>query len=157
MWSCPTEGRAVGGPPRKYCIQVTWRVRDRPPSPIDLWLQGMTACFLVSSLLFTSTCKCACICLCVCVAGSGEKARTPRLRPQCFTPVLCHCANGIQTHTFGLSLRHNYTGSSQSTVFIRVWGGPCLLLTKKEPFPFSTPFFPINSNRFIQGAGGIAG
>lgn len=48
MWSCPTEGRAVGGPPRKYCIQVTWRVRDRPPSPIDLWLQGMTACFLVS-------------------------------------------------------------------------------------------------------------
>lgn len=74
MWSCPTEGRAVQASPRKCCIQVIWRVRDHPPSPIDLWLQGMTTCFLVSSLLFMSTSKCASICLCVYVAGGGEKA-----------------------------------------------------------------------------------
>lgn len=64
----------LGAPPRKCCIQVIWRVRDHPPSPIDLWLQGMTACFLVSSVLFMSTGKCASISLCVYVAGSGEKA-----------------------------------------------------------------------------------
>ena len=134
MWSCPTEGRAAGGPPRKRCIQVTWRVRDRPPSPIDLWLQ-MTTCFLVSSLLFMSTCKCACICLCVCVAGSGERLGHQDTDVSAsLTPVLCHCANSIQTHAFGLSLRHDYMGSSQSTVFISLWGGHCLLRTKKEPF-----------------------
>lgn len=153
----PNRGQSSWGPSQEVLHTGHLESEGSAPFSHRPLAPGDDRMLLGLLLLFTSTCKCACICLCVYVAGSGEKARTPRLRPQCFTPVLCRCANGIQTHTFGLSLRHNYTGSSQSTVFIRVWGGPCLLLTKKEPFPFSTPFFPINSNRFIQGAGGIAG
>ena len=70
----PNRGQSGWAPPRKWCIQLIWRVRDHPPSLIDLWPQGMTACFLVSSVLFMSTGKCASICLCVFVAGGGEKA-----------------------------------------------------------------------------------
>ena len=93
MWSCPAEGRAVRGPPGKLRIWVTWRGRDRCPSPIDLWVQGMTTCFLVPSLPSMSARERACVRVCVCVAGNGEEAGIPRQRRQLSTrlcaPSLC--------------------------------------------------------------------
>ena len=140
MWSCPAEGRAVRGPPGKLRIWVTWRGRDRCPSPIDLWVQGMTTCFLVPSLPSMSARE----------WGGGWNTKTEASvihSPLCSVtvPTASEC-----TH-LGSPPRRSYTGSSQSLGLTRVWGRHCLLPTH-EPFPFSTPFFPTNRTLIYPGS-----
>ena len=145
-------------PPRKWCIQLIWRVRDHPPSPIDLWPQGMTACFLVSSVLFMSTGKCASICLCVFVAGGGEKAGHQDKDVGASDSPLCSATVQTASKCIRLGCHSGLTTRAPHSPRSSLgYGVDTVYCRPKKPFPFSTPFFPINRNWCIQGAGGIAG